>query len=260
MNQKNQKFFLKNPSDQKIVGLITPPETTGPFETLIFAHGFKGFKEQAYLEFIAQSLAQKGIGAIRFDFTNGIGESEGDIFYVSAGHYLQDFRTVLNHVKRQSWLKKSALSIGGASFGGMIALLLAAQEPELKSLILQAPVFKPKEMNKNLDLKKWKSQGYLDFHSNSKDLDFKVGYQFYQERLGYDLPQIARRIKAPTLIIHGSKDETIPMSHSQELCRALKTRKKLLLLDGAPHTIKEKKHLRLYNQAITNWLKTSYSL
>jgi len=249
-------FIIKNPSGQKITGLIDlPAKVDQPLKSLIFCHGFKGFKEQKYLEYIADYLSLRGIAVFRFDFTNGIGESEGDIYYISTGHYLEDLKSVFDYVSQLDYINQKAVSLAGASFGGMVAILLAAENPAIKSLILQAPVFKPAELHPEINLNQWQKQGYWTFHSNSKNLDFKVGFQFYSERVKYDLLREAAKIKAPTLIIHGSEDESIPLKHSQELFDCLKVTKKLFVIPGGPHDIKQNSQLKLYADRILDWLK-----
>jgi dipeptidyl aminopeptidase/acylaminoacyl peptidase len=250
-----EKFEVKNPSGQRIVGIIDKPKGKPPFETLIFCHGFKGFKEQKYIEYIANFLSKRGICVVRFDSTNGIGESGGDIFDVTAGHYLEDLEMVFNWVKNQNFVKKKALSIGGASFGGMVAVLFAAKSPPIKSLILQSPAFKPKELHKDVDLKKWQKQGYLIFHSHSKNIDVRVGYQFYAEGLKYDMEEAAARIKVPTLIIHGTKDTSVPLRQSKDLIEVLQVPKKLFLIKDAPNTVEDETHLVQYAQKIESWIK-----
>lgn len=254
MDDMQTKFSVKNPSGQKIVGFINRPKGSVLLETIVFCHGFKGYKEQKYIEFLANKLSKK-FCFVSFDFTNGIGESEGDILNISAGHYLKDLKTVFSYVRNLDFVNKEKINIGGASFGGMVSVLFASEKPAIKSLILQASVFRPGELHSDIDSKEWKKKGFWWFHSNGKNIDIKVGYQFYEDRLTYDMSNAVGKIEVPTLVIHGSIDDSVPFEQSQDLLNCLKVKKELFIIENAPHTVKEKQHLKAYAGKIESWLE-----
>jgi pimeloyl-ACP methyl ester carboxylesterase len=101
------------------------------------------------------------------------------------------------------WLKKyhpkSPLVLCGWSLGASVATLVTAEHPELISgLILLSP---------------WES---LSAVAREHYPDWMVNRLLHEE---YDSKEAAPNIKIPVLICHGSKDGTIPVTHSQTLSK-----------------------------------------
>ena len=72
------------------------------------------------------------------------------------------------------------------------------------------------------------------------------------------MPKAVKKIIAPVLVIHGSKDTSVPLKQSQDLIDCLKVKKKLYIIDGAPHTINDENHLKSYASKIETWLKQNF--
>ena len=49
---------------------------------------------------------------------------------------------------------------------------------------------------------------------------------------------MAKNIKAPTLIVHGSADEIVPLSQSQKLLESLGGEKELSIIHNGIHTMR----------------------
>jgi len=75
-----RKFIVSRPDNKKIVGIIAGLEPGKQKPALILLHGFTGFKEQEHVEYPAKKIARNGFVTIRFDGTNGLGESSGGYF------------------------------------------------------------------------------------------------------------------------------------------------------------------------------------
>lgn len=113
-----ETFFTRNPLNQRVVGLINHKKPKEATPALILAHGFKGSKEQRYLEYLARHLCEDFV-VIRFDFTNGVGESDGDIFNITVGHYVEDLKTVISFAKNELYyVDGKKIALFGANLGG----------------------------------------------------------------------------------------------------------------------------------------------
>ncbi len=242
-----EQFTIQNAVGQKIVGVINWPEGDGPFPTTIIAHGFKGFKEE---------LLELGFLVFRFDFTNGIGESDGDISDITIGHYVSDLRAIFEYALSNKLVEKDNIIVYATSLGGTVALLFAAQHPKIRRLVLHEPVVKPSRLPApDIDLKKWKEQGYWIFHSSSKNKDYKVGYKFYEERKNYDIFEVAREVAVPTLILHNPKTEELPYTDSEEIVKELPVGSKVHPLSDVPHAPKTKEQIIQIKEAIISFIR-----
>ena len=148
--------------------------------------------------------------------------------------------------------------VGGLSIGGMVAQSLAAQAPErVGSLILcdTAMAIPPAEMwreraaiarGKGLEaladavMARWVTPGFLD-RPQAAGLRAMLlrtapeGYAGAAEAIAAaDLSGITKRLRVPTLVLVGERDEATPLA-SAEALRAAIGRARLEILPGAAH-------------------------
>ena len=116
------------------------------------------------------------------------------------------------------------LVVMGHSAGGQLALALAAHDPRIKTAVSLAGV---------LDLKK----AYELHLSNDAVVEFMGGTpekvaDHYAEASPYEL-----RIKARQVVVHGTKDDVVPFSISEQYVRVKKGKERIdfVKLEGAGH-------------------------
>ncbi|MEK6920549.1 MAG: alpha/beta hydrolase, partial [Nanoarchaeota archaeon] len=63
----------------------------------------------------------------------------------------------------------------------------------------------------------------------------KLKKAFYDEFFVLDIPRALKKYKKPLLIIHGSKDEGIPVLEAKDLYKVANEPKKLVVISGADH-------------------------
>ena len=106
----------------------------------------------------------------------------------------------------------------GSSMGGLTALWFSAQKPGIvtRNLVI-APAF---EMAGRLMLslgrvraQKWRREGkiYLDIGSAVLEL----GYGLVEDESRYPMVSLFRKLKTPSLILHGSDDAVVPCQLSR---------------------------------------------
>ena len=250
-----EKIVIKNPEEQDIIGVMDLPKGKEPFPTIIIAHGFKGFKDQIHFVNLSKQLNQAGFLTFRFDFTNGVGESDGDIFDITIEHYVNDLRAVYEYISTNDLIDKENIIIYATSLGATTSLLFAAQNPRIKLLILHEPVTEMKKLHATeVDCDKWKKQGYWIFHSETKNRDYKVGYQYYEERQKYNMFEVAEKIEIPTLIIHNPEAKELPYADSKEILKKLPKGSKIQSLPGIPHTPMKEEDIRRIGEAMISFI------
>ena len=251
-----QKLFIKNRKGQKMAMIV---EEARPQKGLAFVmHGLGGFKEQSHLQVIAEAFLAHGYTVVRFDTTNSVGESEGDLLHATATTYIEDLEDVIAWAKQQLWYVAPFVLIGH-SLGALSVAWYAEHHPlEVKAV---APIGTVVTGKLNMEryapefLAQWKTRGYILKESNSKPgLVSKLGWGFIEDGLRYDLLQKVETLTMPVLLVVGDNDEATPLTHQQLLYDALPGPKELHIIQGAPHTFRAQEHLDELKKIFDVWL------
>ena len=95
----------------------------------------------------------------------------------------------------------------------------------------------------------WRKKGYLDTPKG------RIGIQYFRETQKSGWPELVLQIKVPTFLIHGEKDDDIPLKYSEELIEKLNSSKKLVIVKGADHHFESHQASKKLVQLSLNWLK-----
>lgn len=256
-----KRVIFRNKRNQKIFGILNIPKGKPPFPAVIICHGFKGYKEQLHLKTLAELLAKNGILTFRFDFGNGVGESYGKLEDIKFSQYLADLRSAINYISKQKFVDQKRIGLTGHSLGGQLILTYTPTDRRIKALADLAGVAYRGDGNTSLErnivkqLPQVKKSGYFFISSKRTGKKYKIKIGYYYDLFKYNTPAQIKKIKVPTLIIHGSKDESVPISHSRLALRLLKSPKKMVIIRNAPHTWKQPKYYQQINPIVVNWFK-----
>jgi len=222
---------------------------------VLFAHGFKGFKDWGHWPLIARHFADAGIAFLKFNFShNGTTPSApldfADLEAFGQNNYskeLQDIDSVLNWLF-QDWQKHpdhqfidlSRIGLIGHSRGGGISIAKAACDERIKALVTWASVSRLDYFWRNHDLIKqqWKEAG-VHFIINGRTqqrmpLYYQLVEDFDAHTEQFDISKIMPDLAQPCLIIHGTEDPAVPAS-AAELLHRWKPDAELHLIQGANH-------------------------
>ncbi|HEX6058472.1 MAG TPA: alpha/beta fold hydrolase [Gemmatimonadaceae bacterium] len=223
--------------------LLPPGATTA----VVLCHGFLGFGRWAFFPYVAEKIAEAGMHAIAFDFSgSGIGPdrdsfTEPDAF--EANTYtkeLRDLALVEEEAHARGWLGET-YGLFGHSRGGGIAVLHAARSPRVGALVTWASVALLGRWPAH-EIPGWRERGWLEVKSTRAGDALRLGTGVLDEldRLGrteLDVLAAAGRLAIPWLIVHGTKDDKVPVDDARLLHdAAARTRPELLLVDDADHT------------------------
>ena len=117
---------------------------------VLLLHGFKGSRhelavkntDQGVYSRTAQALAKNGFASLRIDF-RGSGESDGQWLDTTFSKQIQDAVKAIDWLKKNNTVDGSRIAIVGWSQGGLIASHAAKERPEVRSVVLWAPVVAP---------------------------------------------------------------------------------------------------------------------
>jgi uncharacterized protein len=231
---KMQKAITLVHNGMTLRGMEHIPEASGPVPAVILFHGFTGMKLEPHRMFlkISRALESIGVASFRFDFL-GSGESDGDFEDMTVSGELADANAILDFVKNDPRIDEERVTVLGLSMGGLVASLLGGDRPaDIHKLILMAPAG---TMYENVKLMAAQVQAAgLKHFDNGGNL---VGMQFAEDLKTIDVFNRAKHYTGDVLIIHGTKDETVPY-HVANLYqeKSYEGLAALHFIEGADHT------------------------
>lgn len=129
---------FENSRGQKLMGYFElPPERSGPFPAVVFAHDAGSGKDDPLDALVAQALLHEGIIALRFDFT-GHGSSQGKLEQSTPEQQSDDLLWAIDYALRRSECN-GFIGINGAGMGGLAALMVALTDFRFSALVLRSP-------------------------------------------------------------------------------------------------------------------------
>jgi len=118
--------------------LYLPANETRP-PVVVMAHGFAGTRDVG-LPATAERLARAGLAVFVFDYRH-FGASGGlPRQIVDPASQLEDWRAALRFVRALPAVDGARVALFGSSLGGGHALVIAAEDPELRAVVAQAPL------------------------------------------------------------------------------------------------------------------------
>ena len=217
----------KGASRDRPVAAVVTISGSGPQdrdEKLDSPPGYRPFRQ------FADSLGRRGIAVLRMD-DRGTGASTGDHKTATSSDFADDIRAGLAYLRTRPEIDSTRLALLGHSEGGLIGPLVATQEPRLRALVIMAGP-------------SWNGRRILEFqlgnlarHDTSLSgprLDSAIAaIPTRIDSLGasnpwmgffvdHDVLAVARRVKAPTLILNGGTDQQVTPEQAEELAAAIR--------------------------------------
>jgi len=252
--QKEKVSFL-NKQGEKLVGIFEYPQKKSN-NCVICCHGFTISKNQVLIKELAKNLAQSGITAFRFDFS-GNGESEGDFGDASYIKEASDLKAAINFIYKKGYKN---IGVVGHSMGGAVSLLASANNKKVKAVAELAGVaFPVKVIESHFDKKQIEQaheRGSTEFQFWKKSLI--LNKKFFDDLHQADVLEAVRNIKAPLLIIHGLKDNTVPFDNAQAIFEVANEPKEFHRIPNANHFFA--KQTKEVVNLVNKWMKRYLAL
>ncbi|MDY6778429.1 MAG: dienelactone hydrolase family protein, partial [Candidatus Nanohaloarchaea archaeon] len=130
---QTSRVSFRNSRDMELVGLVTHPEGVDHDDDaeqrpgVILCHSFTGYKEVPHLKAIAEGLADRGLVALRFDFSDCVGESDGTCEDMKLTNQITDLIDAINYLESRGEVDPDCIGVAGHSLGGMTVLMAAAR-------------------------------------------------------------------------------------------------------------------------------------
>lgn len=253
MTAPDERFTLTGADGAPIRGDVYLPAVDRPPLVLVL-HGFKGFKDWGFFPWLGRALADEGLAAACVNFSHcGVAENFNtferlDLFEADTwSKRLYDIQQVIDAAQHGLLANKAQpnparMGLLGHSMGGGAALLAAAKDARVRSVVTLAGVAHPNRIPEDIARLQLEALGHVAVENVRTRQVMRIDRAFFDELWAnpraFDIKAAARAVRVPWLLIHGADDETVPLSEAQELLEAAADSEhvRMLTLEGTGHT------------------------
>jgi uncharacterized protein len=243
-----ESFLFKNSRGDSLSGVLHHPSEARAKGAVILCHGMESNKGSNKLVLLGQALAERGVLALRFDFSY-VGESSGKFEDITYSGEVDDLKAAYALVQSRQTGKTAIL---GSSMGGSVALLFAAQEPTVAALVTLAAPLHPENFPRRIltpeQIQCWRNRGFT-LHNGQR-----LNATLLEDLEHIDVAASARQVSCPVLILHGDADEVVPVEEARELHDCLASSKRLVIFEGSDHRLSHPMILRQVISQALDWL------
>jgi pimeloyl-ACP methyl ester carboxylesterase len=247
-----EQIYFKSSDGTRLCGILSNPLPGSGNPIVILCHGFSTHKDGRTNTRLEVTFNNNGLATFRFDFF-GHGESGGKLEDITISEAVDD---VLQAIKFAQQTGHKKIGLVGSSFGGMAGILAASKSSDLSVLALKSPVSDYLDKLIFQDHKKkieeWKEKGFIQI-TGAAGQNLRLNHSFYLDAQRIKGYEAAVRIFIPTLIVHGNKDETVPVEQSLKASKIIKNCR-LEILDGADHIYSQPPHFEKMLEFISSFV------
>lgn len=208
------------PFDDKVIpAIFTKLKSQEKPPVVLFLHGLWGSKEGHH--WVVKTLIEKGYAVLRIDLP-GHGESK----YPLSLDINKTIKATIDYLKSRNDIDIDRIGIMGISLGGY-TVLKSGDDERLTTIVDIAGfyAFSQEEIKKiNAILKRM----MLSVTGISEKKLMELSGQL-------TLSGVIKKIKCPVLIIHGEKDNIVPVSHAQRIYDELQCEKQIHIFPEEGH-------------------------
>ena len=222
----------------KIFGEVYFPDgSEGPFPALVLCHGIparvKGPEDRGY-PLLAERFCREGFGVLIFNF-RGAGLSEGNFDLTG---WARDLEGALDVLATRKEVDPKRIFLLGFSGGAAVSIWVAAHRKEVAALVSCASPAEFRDLTTGRALD--------DFLAYARDVgiikdpafppsreDWKKSFQAVKP-----IDWIGKIPPRPLLLIHGTRDDVVDVSHARRLYQEVKRQAELFLVEGGEHRLR----------------------
>ena len=247
-----REFYIKDDGIRLHAKLDMPPgieEGSAKCPLVIVIHGLTGHMEEHHIVAVAQTFNEMGFAALRVEMY-GHGGSDGRFEDHNLFKWLNNAMAVTDYTKSLDWV--TDLYVCGHSQGGLTTVLLAGMKPQdFKAVFPLSPAVMMPEGARTGHLigRDFDPADIPDeFYVNESQ---KVNGNYLRAAQLIDADGAISRYSGPVLIIHGDRDEAIPVEYAIAAANKYKNAE-LVIIPGDDHCYNY--HLDQVLEALRNYL------
>ncbi len=247
-----KKNFTLTVDNLRLPGEVYLPENAKlPYPALCLCHGIPSGQpstsdDRGYPG-LAERFCTAGFITMIFSF-RGAGQAQGNLDMLG---WTRDLKAAIDYLSSLEEVDRSRLHLLGSSGGAAVSVYVTANDPRVSSLVTFAcPAdfgFMADKKRATATIDRFRSIGLI------RDADFPPSEDEWLDGFNTVAPLhcIDRISPRPLMLIHGDKDDLVPVEHAYKLYEKATEPKELFIIPGAGH------RLRLEEKAITtalDWL------
>ncbi|HKP28273.1 MAG TPA: alpha/beta fold hydrolase [Gemmatimonadales bacterium] len=231
---------IPTPMGHTLAGTLTVPKGKGPFPAIVtitgsgaqdrdeeisLVKGFRPFRQ------VADSLGREGIAVLRMD-DRGFGGSGGNVMTATSRDFADDIEAGLAWLRTRPEIDGKRLGLVGHSEGGLIAPIVASEDPTLKGIVLLAG---PSQTGQEIleFQNRYAIEHNPQIKPEARDSAFKVAQRGIDSAtkaspwLGFfakhNPRETAAKVKVPALILQGATDQQVTAVQAEDLAKAFRS-------------------------------------
>lgn len=235
-----------------IVGQLYLPPGDMPYPTVCVCHGIPAKvpdpNDRGYA-LLAEQICSNGFAVLIFNF-RGARASGGNLDILG---WTRDLKAMVDYLSALPEVDSSRFYLLGFSGGAAVSVCVAAQDGRVSAVVACAC---PAEFTFFTEVEE--PQSLID-HFRSigtiRDDDFPASVREWLNgfKLVKPINYVAQISPRPLLLVHGSKDETVEVSHARRLYARAGEPKQLVIVEGAGHRLRQNDEAMA---VVISWLKS----
>jgi pimeloyl-ACP methyl ester carboxylesterase len=239
-----EEFEISGAEGKAIFGDYTFNDNISNKPTVIFIHGFKGFKDWGAHNLMADFFAKNNYRYLKFNLSHSgvTKDSPNDVTDLDSfanntvSKELYDIQKVVDYTTEK--FPDSPITLIGHSRGGGLAVLQTAKDERINNLITWSSISDFASLWKKEQEEEWLSTGtiYVE-NARTKEkmpLNKSLLEDLSEHQEEYDILKAAEQIDVPWLILHGDNDVNVDFSVAQTLAQK-QLKAEIEKLEGANH-------------------------
>ena len=230
---------------------IFPSTDRNEAPLIVFAHGFKGFKDWGHWPLVAQRFAEAGMHFLKFNFShNGVTTEKptdfDDLEAFGRNTYSKehaDFHAIKHFIESRDFpvrFDPDKICVIGHSRGGAMSIIQACRTDFYSACVTWASVDRLDYSwndSKRIDI--WKSTGVSHILNGRTGQQMPLYYSLYEDFKAHEsyfnVSEALQTSRRPFCFIHGKKDPAVPYSAALGLHK--------MALDSELHFIDDADHV-----------------
>jgi uncharacterized OsmC-like protein/alpha/beta superfamily hydrolase len=243
-----ERFDFPNADGHTLAALLHRLEGE-PAAFALFAHCFTCGKDNLAAKRIAETLAERGIAVLRFDFT-GIGASEGEFANTDFSSNVADLVAAADHLRRT--VRAPALLIGH-SLGGAAVLAAAHRIPEARAVATIAAPSDPGQVTGLFkdDVEHIRAEGEREVLLAGRA--FRIRREFLDDVAEHKLLERVADLRKALLVLHSPADDVVGIDNASRIFLAAKHPKSFVSLADADHLLTRRSDALYGAHVIAAW-------
>jgi pimeloyl-ACP methyl ester carboxylesterase len=246
---KKQNFNIPGAKGRGMLMDLTYKTSLKNAPLVIFAHGFKGFKDWGAHNLIANYFAEHGFRFLKFNFShNGTTADHptdfADLIAFADNTFsieLEDLKAVIDFACGGSGIAAAtSVNLMGHSLGGGLSVIKAAEDSRVEKLVTMSSISGFRNLWAKEIEEQWRLTGitYIANKRTGQQMPLKVALlnDLDKNPAQFDILAHAAKVKQPWLIVHGDEDTSVPLSHAEEL-KAAQPAAEFLVIKGGDHVL-----------------------